>query len=105
MIVLLYAGLCAFSRTCRILPFLPHGSTCRLIKLQEAKWLLDQGLAPDEKCAARAIGYRQAMAFLHRCRLEPGHASPASLVGHAHLLFWCACWLCWSMLILFAHAF
>ena len=48
--------------------------------LQEAKWLLDEGLQPDEKCAARAIGYRQAMAFLQRCMEEPSHISAANLV-------------------------
>ncbi|CAL5221867.1 g4129 [Coccomyxa viridis] len=48
--------------------------------LQEAKWLLDEGLLPDEKCAARAIGYRQAMQFLERCQQDPSHITAANLV-------------------------
>ncbi|EIE19274.1 isopentenyl transferase, partial [Coccomyxa subellipsoidea C-169] len=48
--------------------------------LQEAAWLLDQGLTPDEKCAARAIGYRQAMEFLIRCRADAAHITGDNLV-------------------------
>ncbi|CAL8468281.1 g7821 [Coccomyxa elongata] len=48
--------------------------------LQEAAWLLEEGLVPEDKCAARAIGYRQAMEFLQRCRADPSHISADSLV-------------------------
>lgn len=30
--------------------------------------LLDAGIPPNSNCASRAIGYRQAMEFLQRCR-------------------------------------
>ncbi|KAK9915049.1 hypothetical protein WJX75_004116 [Coccomyxa subellipsoidea] len=48
--------------------------------LQEAAWLLDQGLGPDDKCAARAIGYRQAMDFLQLCRADAAHVTSDNLV-------------------------
>jgi tRNA dimethylallyltransferase len=48
--------------------------------LQEAKRLLDEGLQPDGKCAARAIGYRQAMAFLERCRGDSSRINADNLV-------------------------
>eukprot|EP00887_Chlorella_sp_A99_P000641 scaffold5.g641.t1 len=38
--------------------------------LREAGMLLAAGLEPNGGCAARAIGYRQAMHFLQRCREE-----------------------------------
>lgn len=52
--------------------------------MQEAAWLLDQGLTPDEKCAARAIGYRQAMEFLHLCREDTAHITADNLASHPH---------------------
>eukprot|EP01018_Ginkgo_biloba_P000811 Gb_23529 [translate_table: standard] len=42
--------------------------------LAEASWLLDLGILPNTSCASRAIGYRQAMEYLLRCR-EAGGAS------------------------------
>ncbi|CAK0779903.1 hypothetical protein CVIRNUC_004884 [Coccomyxa viridis] len=48
--------------------------------LQEANWLLGEGLQADAKCAARAIGYRQAMLFLQRCRGDPSHVTADNLV-------------------------
>ncbi|XP_009587099.1 tRNA dimethylallyltransferase 9 [Nicotiana tomentosiformis] len=36
--------------------------------LSEARWLLDLGLLPNSNSATRAIGYRQAMEYLLRCR-------------------------------------
>lgn len=38
--------------------------------LSEAAALLGAGLAPNGGCVGRAIGYRQAMAFLQRSRAE-----------------------------------
>ena len=54
--------------------------------VQEAAWLLDEGMVPEDKCAARAIGYRQAMEFLQRCRADPSHISADSLVTHPPFL-------------------
>lgn len=66
---------------------------------QEAQWLLDQGLLPDERCAARAIGYRQAMDFLHSCKADPTRITAPNLVRicvpcqlthvHVHIIFVC----------------
>ena len=42
--------------------------------------LLDRGLAADSCCAARAIGYRQALQFLQRCHVDIGAATGANLV-------------------------
>jgi tRNA dimethylallyltransferase len=47
---------------------------------QEAHWLLEQGLQPNERCAARAIGYRQAMEFLHKCKADHKHITASNLV-------------------------
>ena len=54
--------------------------------MQEANWLLTEGLQADGKCAARAIGYRQAMHFLQGCRDDPSHITAGNLVGPSHLL-------------------
>jgi tRNA dimethylallyltransferase len=43
--------------------------------LSEAAWLLDIGLKPDMNSATRAIGYRQAMAYLSNCRKRGGKSS------------------------------
>ncbi|KAL2944519.1 tRNA dimethylallyltransferase 9 [Bienertia sinuspersici] len=43
--------------------------------LAEAKWLLDIGLPPNSNSATRAIGYRQGMEYLLRCREQGGHSS------------------------------
>lgn len=43
--------------------------------LAEASWLLDMGILPNTTCASRAIGYRQAMDYLFRCRQERGVSS------------------------------
>ncbi|KAH9625717.1 hypothetical protein KSS87_007913 [Heliosperma pusillum] len=43
--------------------------------LAEAKWLLDIGLLPNSNSATRAIGYRQGMEYLLRCRERGGHSS------------------------------
>ncbi|KAK9833352.1 hypothetical protein WJX84_005140 [Apatococcus fuscideae] len=48
--------------------------------LQEAKWLLDEGVAQDSNCASRAIGYRQAMQFLEACLADPAHLCKDNLV-------------------------
>ncbi|TMX00698.1 hypothetical protein EJD97_000318 [Solanum chilense] len=43
--------------------------------LSEARWLLDVGLLPNSNSATRAIGYRQAMEYLLRCREYGGWSS------------------------------
>ncbi|XP_010279080.1 PREDICTED: tRNA dimethylallyltransferase 9 isoform X2 [Nelumbo nucifera] len=43
--------------------------------LAEATWLLDTGLLPNSNSATRAIGYRQAMEYLVKCRQQQGHSS------------------------------
>ncbi|KAF2287338.1 hypothetical protein GH714_039669 [Hevea brasiliensis] len=43
--------------------------------LSEAKWLLDTGLLPNSNSATRAIGYRQAMEYLLKCREQGGRSS------------------------------
>ncbi|KAJ0102902.1 hypothetical protein Patl1_04795 [Pistacia atlantica] len=43
--------------------------------LSEARWLLDMGLLPNSNSPTRAIGYRQAMEYLLRCRGEGGRSS------------------------------
>ncbi|KAL5736477.1 hypothetical protein ACOSP7_030842 [Xanthoceras sorbifolium] len=43
--------------------------------LSEARWLLDAGLLPNSNSATRAIGYRQAMEYLLRCRQQGGRSS------------------------------
>ncbi|KAL8129795.1 hypothetical protein V2J09_018950 [Rumex salicifolius] len=40
--------------------------------LPEAKWLLDIGLLPNTNSATRAIGYRQAMEYLLKCKEQGG---------------------------------
>uniref|UniRef100_A0A0D9WUE4 tRNA dimethylallyltransferase n=1 Tax=Leersia perrieri TaxID=77586 RepID=A0A0D9WUE4_9ORYZ len=44
--------------------------------LSEASWLLDIGLSPGMNSATCAIGYRQAMEYLLRCRNNGGSSSP-----------------------------
>lgn len=44
--------------------------------LSEATWLLNSGLLPNSNSATRAIGYRQAMEYLLRCREQRGRSSP-----------------------------
>ncbi|XP_026406936.1 tRNA dimethylallyltransferase 9-like isoform X1 [Papaver somniferum] len=44
--------------------------------LAEASRLLDMGLLPNSHSASRAIGYRQAMEYLLRCREQGGRSSP-----------------------------
>ncbi|CAH8370566.1 unnamed protein product [Eruca vesicaria subsp. sativa] len=44
--------------------------------LSEARWLLDLGLLPNTNSATRAIGYRQAMEYLSKCRRQGGVSSP-----------------------------
>ncbi|XVF18719.1 hypothetical protein REPUB_Repub11eG0047100 [Reevesia pubescens] len=43
--------------------------------LSEARWLLDTGLLPNSNSATRALGYRQAMEYLLRCREQGGMSS------------------------------
>ncbi|XP_057460979.1 tRNA dimethylallyltransferase 9 [Actinidia eriantha] len=43
--------------------------------LSEARWLLDIGLLPNLNSATRAIGYRQAMEYLLKCREREGWSS------------------------------
>ncbi|XP_052727057.1 tRNA dimethylallyltransferase 9 isoform X2 [Vigna angularis] len=45
--------------------------------LSEAQWLLDTGLHPNSNSATKAIGYRQAMEYLQRCREQGGQSSAA----------------------------
>lgn len=49
--------------------------------LSEAKWLLDVGLLPNSNPATRAIGYRQAMEYLLRCRENGGWSSAGDFYG------------------------
>ena len=42
--------------------------------------LLDAGIEPDSCSAARAIGYRQALAQLHRWRDDPDTITADSVV-------------------------
>ncbi|KAA0059019.1 tRNA dimethylallyltransferase 9 [Cucumis melo var. makuwa] len=44
--------------------------------LSEATWLLNSGLLPNSNSATKAIGYRQAMEYLLRCRQQGGRSSP-----------------------------
>ncbi|CAN8252411.1 unnamed protein product [Cochlearia groenlandica] len=44
--------------------------------LTEARWLLDLGLLPNTSSSTRAIGYRQAMEYLLKCRRQGGVSSP-----------------------------
>ncbi|KAE9585153.1 putative tRNA dimethylallyltransferase [Lupinus albus] len=48
--------------------------------LSEAQWLLNIGLLPNCNSATRAIGYRQGMEYLLRCREQGGQSS----VGEFH---------------------
>ena len=51
------------------------------MKAQETKaMLLDAGIALESCSAARAIGYRQALAQLHRWRDDPDTISADSVV-------------------------
>ncbi|XP_054815226.1 tRNA dimethylallyltransferase 9-like isoform X2 [Prosopis cineraria] len=43
--------------------------------LSEAQWLLNIGLHPNSNSATKAIGYRQAMDYLVRCRQQGGQSS------------------------------
>ncbi|XAR56484.1 tRNA dimethylallyltransferase [Bertholletia excelsa] len=43
--------------------------------LSEARWLLDIGFLPNSNSATRAIGYRQAMEYLLKCREQGGWSS------------------------------
>ncbi|DBA89023.1 TPA: hypothetical protein ACH3X2_000238 [Trebouxia sp. C0005] len=47
--------------------------------LQEAQWMLDQGIRPDSACAGRAIGYRQALLALEHWHSHPAEATSAQL--------------------------
>uniref|UniRef100_A0A1J3IP42 tRNA dimethylallyltransferase n=1 Tax=Noccaea caerulescens TaxID=107243 RepID=A0A1J3IP42_NOCCA len=49
--------------------------------LSEARWLLDLGLLPNTSSATRAIGYRQAMEYLLKCRRQEGISSPGEFYG------------------------
>ncbi|KAK4373949.1 hypothetical protein RND71_004626 [Anisodus tanguticus] len=49
--------------------------------LSEARWLLDSGLLPNSNSATRAIGYRQAMEYLLRCRENGGWSSVGDFYG------------------------
>lgn len=48
--------------------------------LQEAQWLLDQGVQPDSNCASRGIGYRQALAAMQHWHAHPEDLQPPQLV-------------------------
>lgn len=50
------------------------------VPVQEAHWMLDQGIQPDSNCASRGIGYRQALAALQHWRAHPGDLQPSQLV-------------------------
>ncbi|KAH7439212.1 hypothetical protein KP509_04G050400 [Ceratopteris richardii] len=48
--------------------------------LKEASWLLDKGILANTSPASRAIGYRQAMEYLARCREADGVSSPEQFI-------------------------
>ncbi|KAJ7515663.1 hypothetical protein O6H91_22G022300 [Diphasiastrum complanatum] len=48
--------------------------------LTEASWLLDMGLQPNSSSPSRAIGYRQAMDYLSKCRKAGGISSQAEFL-------------------------
>ncbi|CAI9088768.1 OLC1v1023192C2 [Oldenlandia corymbosa var. corymbosa] len=49
--------------------------------LSEASWLLDLGLLPNSNSATRAIGYRQAMEYLLKCREQGGQSSARDFIA------------------------
>lgn len=48
--------------------------------LQEAQWMLDQGIQPNSNCASRGIGYRQALSALQHWHAHPRDIQPSQLV-------------------------
>lgn len=48
--------------------------------VQEAQWMLDQGIKPDSNCASRGIGYRQALAALQHWHAHPDDVQASQLV-------------------------
>lgn len=48
--------------------------------LEEAQWLLDQGIQPGSNCASKSIGYCQAMTYLQRCSQDPSLVSAPALL-------------------------
>lgn len=55
---------------------------CCLLTVQEAQWMLDQGITADTNCASRAIGYRQALLALQHWQAHPADATPQQLVSN-----------------------
>ena len=53
------------------------------LPVQEAQWMLDQGIQPDSNCASRGIGYRQALAALQHWHAHPDDLQPSQLVPHS----------------------
>lgn len=53
-----------------------------LLVLQEAKWMLQQGIQADTNCASRGIGYRQALLALQQWQMQPDGATAQKLVRH-----------------------
>lgn len=51
------------------------------LPVQEAQWLLDQGIQPGSNCASKSIGYCQAMTYLQRCSQDPSLVSAPALVS------------------------
>lgn len=49
--------------------------------VQEAQWMLEQGIMADSNCASRGIGYRQALLALQRWQAHPADATPQQLVS------------------------
>eukprot|EP00897_Mesotaenium_endlicherianum_P009064 jgi/Mesen1/8186/ME000044S07449 len=48
--------------------------------LREAAYLLDVGIGPDSNPPSRAIGYRQGIEYLERCRQQGGRSSESDLL-------------------------
>lgn len=48
---------------------------------QECQMLLDGGILPNSNCGSRAIGYRQGLEFLQRCRADPGSLDEQAVVS------------------------
>uniref|UniRef100_A0A2P2JKX9 tRNA dimethylallyltransferase n=1 Tax=Rhizophora mucronata TaxID=61149 RepID=A0A2P2JKX9_RHIMU len=76
-----YDFICFFLSSCRLDLYRSIDFRCEDMLsgrdgiLSEAKWLLDAGLLPNSNSATRAIGYRQAMEYLLRCREQDGRTS------------------------------
>ncbi|KAG6548363.1 hypothetical protein Mapa_010142 [Marchantia paleacea] len=50
--------------------------------LREASWLLDLGILPNSSSPSRAIGYRQTMEYLTKCRMSGGVTSVSQFLDY-----------------------